>query len=117
LFLTFLGLSSLGFGWGLIKYRPYFLISTFVFLGLAFYFTYKKREIPKEKMDELSNDPRFIGGKKDIKSSVYTGNRRNKIILWAVTVLALVLLVYPYINAAKEEKIREIKQGGDNKNV
>lgn len=53
-------------------YRPIFMVVTFAFLGLAFYLTYRSRN----------------------RSGVMTF---NKVMLWAVTVIAVVFLFSPQV--------------------
>jgi len=59
-------------------YRPIFIILTFGFLGSAFYFTYRPRR--------TSTSSR--GGRAKMMAF-------NKIVLWAVTVIAIVFLFFP----------------------
>ena len=70
-------------------YRPYFIVITFGFLGLAFYFTYRPRH-------------QAAGGAENCCApSAATPSRRismmalNKAMLWAVTVLAIIFLFFP----------------------
>ncbi|MBP85917.1 MAG: hypothetical protein CMJ64_04240 [Planctomycetaceae bacterium] len=69
-------------------YRPIFMVVTFAFLGLAFYFAYRPRGAANCK-----------GG---TGSSAVSQNRSrskimtlNKVMLWAVTVIAVVFLSFP----------------------
>ncbi len=69
-------------------YRPLFMVVTFSFLGTAFYFTYRPH--------------RAVAGAADCCAPVSaTGKRRfnmmamNKIMLWGVTVMAVVFLFFP----------------------
>ena len=63
------------------KYRPIWMAATLVFLGLAFFRVYWK---PKEAACIPGSACSSVAG------------RRNKIILWTVTVLILGLLALPY---------------------
>ena len=60
------GAGSLGFAAAFEPYRSYLLILTFLFLGVAFYFTYRKREVTCE----------------DGTCKVESVNNLNKVILW-----------------------------------
>ena len=70
-------------------YRPIFIAVTFAFLGSAFYLTYR----PHRKADQTSD-----GGQPARKSG---GRNRmmavNKVMLWAVTALAVVFLFFPQV--------------------
>ena len=64
------------------QYRPYWMAATLVFLGLAFFRVYRKpKEVACAPGSACSSDAR----------------RRNKILLWIVTVLVLGLLSLPYL--------------------
>lgn len=73
-----LGLGSIGLGSGLSKYRTIFIIITFIFLGIAFYFVYRKRETKCED------------GTCKVTSSTLT----NKIILWIITLFVIGLVSF-----------------------
>jgi len=79
-----LGVSGAGFISAFEKYRPIFTVVTVLFLGTAFYFTYKKK--PAEECEE----------------GTYCANPKsdkwNKIILWASTVLVVFFLFFPWIS-------------------
>ena len=62
-------------------YRPYFMLLTLGFLGFAYYRVYRK---PK---DNCETD----------RCATPDKDRRNRIALWTVTVLALGLLSFPYL--------------------
>lgn len=64
------------------RYRPYWMVATLVFLGLAFFMVYRRsREVACTPGSTCATD----------------GGRRNKILLWIVTVLVLGLLALPYL--------------------
>ena len=74
------GISGAGMTTALEAYRPIFMVVTFAFLGLAFYLTYRPRQ-----------GPAATGRSKIMKM--------NKVMLWAVTVVAAVFLFCPqYFN-------------------
>jgi hypothetical protein len=69
-------------------YRPLFMVVTFGFLGSAFYLTYRpRRGVAK--------------GIEDWRAPSSSGKRRfnmmtlNKVMLWAVTAMAVVFLFFP----------------------
>lgn len=70
------------------EYRPYFIVVTFSFLAAAFYMTYRPR--------------RAAGGEVEDCCAPTPGRRfnmmtMNKIMLWAVTVMAVVFLFFPQV--------------------
>ncbi|MGH8003578.1 MAG: mercuric transporter MerT family protein [Limisphaerales bacterium] len=93
---SLLGLGSFGFAATLEKWRPLFMTVTFGFLGLAFYFTYRKREVACE----------------DGTCKVKTAGKAQKITIWTVATLAIALAFYPQwgpalgIGAAKAPAIQ-----------
>ena len=87
--LILMGVSSAGMIQALETYRPLFMVVTFGFLGTAFYFTYRPHRA-------------VAGGTEDCCAPVsVTGKRRfnmmalNKVMLWGVTVMAVVFLFFP----------------------
>lgn len=80
--LAFLGVGSLGIFGTLESYRPYFIGLTVVLLGLAFYLTYRKREIACE----------------DGSCKVVKAGKWNKIGVWTSAVIALAAILFPYLN-------------------
>jgi copper chaperone CopZ len=77
--LVALGLGGAGLAAGLEKYRPIFLGLTTLFLGVAFYVTYRKREVA------------CADGSCELRS----GDAKTKAILWAITALAVSLAAFP----------------------
>lgn len=65
-------------------YRPIFITITFAFLGAAFYLTYRPRR-------NSANEGNAI------HSPVAKVMTFNKILLWAVTVLAVMFLFFPQL--------------------
>ena len=74
-----LGVGSAALGAKLEPYRPYFIVLTVGMLGFAFYQAYKPQEC--EPGDACA---------------VPTNRRRNRILLWVVAIVALVLMAFPY---------------------
>lgn len=79
--LSFLGASGLAFAASLTPYRPYFIGLTVLSLAVAFYFTYRPQKDCGP--DEACAAPR--------------PRRFQVVFLWVVTVLVLILLVFPYL--------------------
>ncbi|MGR3174730.1 MAG: mercuric transporter MerT family protein [Candidatus Scalindua sp.] len=75
-----LGIGSIGIFSSLEKYRPVFMIITFAFIGMVFYFTYRTK-----KSDECC----------DINKVKI--DRIRKIVLWTITAVAVGLLLFPYV--------------------
>lgn len=90
--LILFGVSGAGMVATLEEYRPLMMVVTFSFLGMAFYFTYR----PK----------RAAAGQEDCCAPAANSGRRfnmmmmNKVMLWAVTVMAVVFLFFPQLVAA-----------------
>ena len=76
LILAGLGISSIGIFSSLEKYRLLFMITTFAFIGMAFYLTYRKKK-GTDACCEIKMD------------------RIKKIALWVITVIAVGLLFSP----------------------
>lgn len=82
------GISGAGMTTFMEDYRPIFIILTFGFLGSAFYFTYRPRG--------ASANGGKSGGASTARPSGRDGMMAfNKIMLWAVTVIAIVFLFFP----------------------
>jgi mercuric ion transport protein len=67
----------------LSPYRPYFIVFSLLFLGLAFYWVYGRKPVRKSGAGEYCAYPR--------------AGRYTKTILWITTVLVVLLLLFPYI--------------------
>ena len=80
--LAVLGLGGVGLFTALGEYRPYIMAGTVVLLGLAFYFTYKKREVVCE----------------DGTCKVESASKWNKIAVWAAAVAVVFFLIFPYLS-------------------
>lgn len=80
LILAGLGIGSIGIFSSLERYRPLFITITFAFIGVAFYFAYRKKKTADACCDI-----------NDIKK-----NRVKKVILWVITALAVGLVLFPY---------------------
>lgn len=81
------GVSGAGLIRALETHRPVLMVVTFGFLGSAFYLTYRPR--------------RSAGAEDCCAQPAESGRRRfnrmalNKVMLWAVTVMAVVFLFFP----------------------
>jgi hypothetical protein len=112
------GVSGAGIATALEAYRPIFIVVTFAFLAMAFYFTYRPRpafgvagdccaslgaeSIPPDARS-LSAAPTAV-----VRKSRVNMMALNKAMLWVVTVLAVVFLFFPQyvtglIGVAKQE--------------
>jgi len=63
-------------------YRPFLIGLTVLLLVVAFYFTYRKKDVTECKPDSFCANPK--------------STRINKIVLWVVAVIALSALTFPY---------------------
>jgi len=79
---AFLGAGTLAFAARLMPYRPYFIIFSFLCLGLGFYFSYRPQE-ERCADDEACAKP--------------TSKKITRILLWIAAVLTLALVVSPYV--------------------
>lgn len=77
-------LAALGLGLGVVNlfapFRLFFIILTVIFLALAFFYTYRKKKVTCE----------------DGSVKCVTGSKTAKVTLWIITVLAIVLMAFPY---------------------
>ena len=79
--LSFLGASGLAFAAALTPYRPYFIGLTLFSLGTAFYFTYRsQKDCAPEEACAVPRRRKF-----------------QVIVLWTVTALVVLLLIFPYL--------------------
>lgn len=78
-----LGLSGVGFILKFEKYRPLFIVVAVVFLGTAFYLTYKKKEAAHCEPGTLCANPK--------------SDKLNKVVLWIATVLVGFFIFFPGI--------------------
>jgi len=75
-----IGAGSLGAFSVFEKYRSYFIGLTAVLLGVAFYFTYRKREVKC----------------KDGSCKIESAGKWNKIGVWGATIIAAIAIAFPY---------------------
>lgn len=83
-----MGVSGAGMTAALEEYRPLFMVVTFGFLGTAFYFTYRPRRGPADVADCCQ--PQM--GKRRFSMMAM-----NKVMLWAVTAMAVAFLFFPQV--------------------
>lgn len=83
LLLVFLGIGSAGALTALEPYRPYMMVLTVLFLGGAFYLTYRK--------------PKAAGCEENDVCCKNGGRKFQKIMLWIAAVFALAMLFSPQI--------------------
>lgn len=108
LVLLAVGVSGAGIASTLETYRPYFMVVTFGFLGAAFYFTYRPKNVPAGNghdccapqttaaRDCCATEPATSGD----CCAPNSGRRLsmmtlNKVMLWGVMVLAVAFLFFP----------------------
>ncbi len=114
LLLVLFGVSGAGIASVLDSYRPMFAMLTFGFLAAAFYFTYRPRRAT------VSSDTcciEFCCPASDVPRRRWLNMMTmNKVMLWAVTVLAVVFLLFPnyvgFILAGNAQNA--VATGGDN---
>ena len=79
--LAILGLGGAGLFSQFAEFRPYLIGITVIFLGLAFYLTYRKRKVKCE----------------DGTCRIQKAPKWNKIVLWLATVFIILFLAFPYL--------------------
>ena len=79
-----LGLSGAGFIAAFEDYRPLFITVAVIFLGVSFYFTYKKK--PAEECEDGS----YCANPKS--------DKWNKIILWFSTIIIVIFIFFPTLS-------------------
>ncbi len=82
------GVSGAGMIAAIEEYRPYMMVVTFGFLGMAFYFTYRPRQAAAVQEDCCA--PARNSGTRRFNMMTM-----NKVMLWTVTALAIVFLFFP----------------------
>ena len=87
--LILMGVSSAGMIQALETYRSLFMVVTLIFLGIAFYFTYRPRRAVAADTEECCA-PVSATGKRRFNMMAL-----NKVMLWGVTVMAVVFLFFP----------------------
>lgn len=87
--LILMGVSGASMTKALETYRPLFIVVTFGFLGSAFYLTYRPRRASAGQADDCCAKPSAGRGRRLSMMAL------NKVMLWAVTVLAVVFLFFP----------------------
>ena len=96
LVLLAVGVSGAGIVATLGEYREIFMVVTFGFLAMAFYFTYRPRPAVASGASGCQAPccppPSAEGGSGKSRFSMM---KANKVMLWAVTILAVVFLFFP----------------------
>jgi len=108
LVLLAVGVSGAGIASTLEAYRPYFMVVTFGFLGAAFYFTYRPKNVSAGNGHDCcvpqtmaAHDCCATEPATSADCCVPNSGRRlsmmtlNKVMLWSVTVLAVAFLFFP----------------------
>lgn len=78
---SLIGAGSLGFSAAFEPYRSYLMVLTVVFLGAAFYLTYRKREVKCE----------------DGTCKVESASTLSKVILWVAAAIATIFMFFPQL--------------------
>jgi MerT mercuric transport protein len=111
------GVSGAGIATALEAYRPIFMVITFGFLAMAFYFTYRTRPVRAGSIDCCAPQPAAVASELQRADSgccaepmnelagdpVIAAKRRfnmmaiNKGMLWVVTALAVLFLFFPQL--------------------
>jgi mercuric ion transport protein len=79
---SFLGAGGLAFAMSLMPYRSYFIALTLLFLGVSFYFAYR---------------PEKVGCAPGTACGSPRSRKLQRVSLWVVTALTLILLAIPYV--------------------
>ncbi|MBI4546534.1 MAG: cation transporter [Ignavibacteriae bacterium] len=87
--LAIIGASGISLFSAFVKYRPYFIGFTVILLGLAFYFTYRKREVVCE----------------DGSCKIQSAGKWNKITVWLATLIAVGALAFPYVDGVSTAEV------------
>lgn len=100
LVLLAVGVSGAGIAATLERYRPLFIVVTISFLAAAFYFTYRPRMIAGAGHGCCVPDSSAGGGGDAARCTTDRKGRfgmmaMNKVMLWAVTLLAVAFLLFP----------------------
>lgn len=90
-----IGIGSIGAFSVFETYRPYLIGLTVAILGLAFYLTYRKREVKCE----------------DGTCKVESAGKWNKVAVWFVTFIAAVVIAFPYLGVAPSSSMNAAVQG------
>jgi len=96
------GVSGVGIAATLETYRPLFIVVTFGFLAAAFYFTYRSKKAASEVGHGCCPPEPVAGGgaSADCCAPAQKGRfsmmAMNKVMLWAVTILAVAFLLFPH---------------------
>lgn len=87
--LVMLGVGSIGAFAAFETYRPYLIGATAVLLALAFYVTYRKREVKCE----------------DGTCKIESVGKWGKIGVWSATLLAVIAIGFPYLGFAPKSSV------------
>lgn len=89
------GVSGAGIAGALEVYRPLFIVLTFGFLAAAFYFTYRPRKSPTTEGNCCSTAHDCCAVPQEGAKRRFSMMTMNKVMLWAVTLLAVLFLFFP----------------------
>jgi copper chaperone CopZ len=94
-----IGVGSIGAFSVFESYRPYLIAMTAILLGVAFYLTYRKREVRCE----------------DGTCKVESAGKWNKAAVWVATFLATMAITFPYLDVVPTQAAEST--GGPNASV
>jgi copper chaperone CopZ len=95
LLLLAFGVSGAGIAGVLDSYRPLFIVLTVGFLAAAFYFTYRPRKSQASEGDCCSTAHDCCAVPQEGTKRRFSMMTVNKVMLWAVTLLAVAFLFFP----------------------
>lgn len=95
LLLLVFGVSGAGIAGALEAYRPLFIVLMFGFLAGAFYLTYRPRKSLATEGDCCSTAHDCCAVPKEGTTRRFSMMTMNKVMLWAVTLMAVVFLFFP----------------------
>jgi len=89
------GVSGAGMSQALESYRVPFMVVTFGFLGIAFYFTYRPRRANAGGTTDAQPAAEPNATPAPPVKRRFNMMAMNKVMLWAVTVMAVLFLFFP----------------------
>jgi mercuric ion transport protein len=87
--LAIVGVGGISLFSAFVKYRPYFIGFTAILLGLAFYLTYRKREVVCE----------------DGSCKIESAAKWNKITVWLATLIAAGAIAFPFVDGVSTAEV------------
>lgn len=94
-FVAIIGIGSIGIFSVFEAYRPYLIAATLIFLGIAFYFVYRNREVHC----------------KDGSCEIQSAGRWSKISVWVAAFIAIIAIGFPHLSIATSSAVNNNVQG------